>query len=426
MDVFSALDRLCGPSGARRIVGINPPLYDFAWFDFWAKPVGLLGLLGRLRDEGDEVSLIDCLYEGRTERTGFGRWKVLREEREKPAPYGGVPRRFYRFGIGGEELRARLAETKRPHAILVTSIMTYWYLGVFEALRAAKEVFPDVPVILGGIYAALCPGHASRSGADFVDTSSCLPGRAPLPMDLYPAPEYGVLRTSYGCPMRCGYCASRLLFPSFVQRPLGEIVEELESQLAIGTIRNLAFYDDALLIDAQKRFLPLAAHLARRHPGVVLHAPNGLHVGHLDVACCEALFSAGFRTIRLGLEGLDPSVVSSSSGKVGSNDYETAVANLQRAGYPPERIETYILVGLPGQSARDVAVSIDYVRGLGARPRLAEFSPIPGTPLFEEARRAHPEIADEPLLHNNTIYAPYVAGTIAPDDLESLKDRARH
>ena len=76
MDVFSALDRLCGPSGARRIVGINPPLYDFAWFDLWAKPVGLLGLLGRLRDEGDEVSLIDCLYEGRTERTGFGRWKV--------------------------------------------------------------------------------------------------------------------------------------------------------------------------------------------------------------------------------------------------------------------------------------------------------------------------------------------------------------
>ena len=198
---------------------------------------------------------------------------------------------------------------KRPHAILVTSIMTYWYLGVFEALRAAKEVFPDVPVILGGIYAALCPGHASRSGADFVDTSSCLPRRAPLPMDLYAAPEYGVLRTSYGCPMRCGYCASRLLSPSFVQRPLGEIVEGLESQLAIGTIRNLAFYDDALLIDAEKRFLPLAAHLARRHSGVVFHAPNGLHVGHLDAACCEALFSAGFRTIRLGLYSDRKSVV---------------------------------------------------------------------------------------------------------------------
>ena len=47
--------------------------------------------------------------------------------------------------------------------------MTYWYPGVAAAIRLARERFPGVPVILGGIYATLCPEHAQQhSGADRV------------------------------------------------------------------------------------------------------------------------------------------------------------------------------------------------------------------------------------------------------------------
>jgi hypothetical protein len=35
-----------------------------------------------------------------------------------------------------------------------------------------------------------------------------------------------------------------------------------------------------------------------------------------------------------------------------------------------------------------------------------------------------PRIADEPLLHNNTIYATYVAKTLPPQELQNMKDLA--
>ena len=57
----------------------------------------------------------------------------------------------------------------RPDLILVTSLMTYWYPGVQETIQELKSRLPDVPVVLGGVYASLCFDHAKQhSGADRV------------------------------------------------------------------------------------------------------------------------------------------------------------------------------------------------------------------------------------------------------------------
>jgi len=48
--------------------------------------------------------------------------------------------------------------------------------------------------------------------------------------------------------------------------------------------------------------------------------------------------------------------------------------------------------------------SIKFIRSCGAKPVIAEFSPIPGTPIWEEAVKASPyDIEKEPLYHNNTL-----------------------
>jgi len=57
----------------------------------------------------------------------------------------------------------------RPDIVLVTSMMTYWYPGVFEAIRIISDLLPGTPVVLGGNYATLCRDHAvQNSGADVV------------------------------------------------------------------------------------------------------------------------------------------------------------------------------------------------------------------------------------------------------------------
>ena len=59
---------------------------------------------------------------------------------------------------------------------------------------------------------------------------------------------------------------------------------------------------------------------------------------------------------------------------------------------------------LPGQRTEEVEKSITFVGQAGAKPILVEYSPIPGTPLFEKAKKMSPfDIGNEPLFHNNSI-----------------------
>jgi radical SAM superfamily enzyme YgiQ (UPF0313 family) len=129
--------------------------------------------------------------------------------------------------------------------------------------------------------------------------------------------------------------------------------------------------------------------------------------------------------LRLSLEGIDSYTGAAGDDKTGSSGYEKSVSALKRAGYPDERLETYILVGLPGQNTDDILRSIDYVKSLGGRPKITEFSPIPGTKMYELALKDCPQLAFEPLLHNNTIYAPWVLRSIPPEMMQHLKNRAK-
>jgi len=91
-------------------------------------------------------------------------------------------------------------------------------------------------------------------------------------------------------------------------------------------------------------------------------------------------------------------------GKVSEGEFEKAVRNLRAAGFSKQQIGVYVLAGLPEQSAESVAESVRYVDRAGASPYLAEYSPIPHTPLWEKAVSCSEyDLAAEPLFHNNTL-----------------------
>ncbi len=154
------------------------------------------------------------------------------------------------------------------------------------------------------------------------------------------------------------------------------------------------------------------------------HTPNGLHVREIDDECALMLKETGFRTIRLSLESIDPKIARAGSGKVARDEYLRTVRHLLDAGYSRNDCETYILLGLPGQSIDSVKETIDFVH-LRGKPKLAEFSPIPGTTSFNMAAEEMPELKTEPLLHNNSVYSSWISGNISPEELQELKDMAR-
>jgi hypothetical protein len=113
---------------------------------------------------------------------------------------------------------------------------------------------------------------------------------------------------------------------------------------------------------------------------------------------------AGFTTIRFGFESSNPMMQISTGGKVNNEQLHAAVRHLTDAGYKSEDIGIYILCGLPGQEAAEVRESIRYVQSCGARPIITEYSPIPGTTLWESAvNESHFDLQGEPLFHNNSL-----------------------
>jgi radical SAM superfamily enzyme YgiQ (UPF0313 family) len=407
---------------------INPWIYDVAAYDFFARPLGLLYLAGLLEAHGFAVALIDCLASPHARPGPFGTGRYPKEVLPSPPALVGFPRRYGGYGISEAAFRQKLAGTSRPAAILVTSLMTYWYPGVAAAIRLAREHFPETPILLGGVYATLCPDHARRhSGADQVITgpgeeavlqhlasllSISLPplNQADLEALPYPALHLATglnfipLLTSRGCPFSCDYCASCFMAPRYRRRSPLAVVEELLSWQKRLNLTEVAFYDDALLVEADTHLLPILQELARRNTQFRFHTPNALHARFISREVALWLRRARFATLRLGVETAAPGTDRLDQ-KLDEEELEAALRYLKEAGFTPKDIGVYLLIGLPGQEDEEVAASIRRVRELGSTPVLSLYSPIPGTKLWPEALAASPyDLENEPLYHNNSLF----------------------
>ncbi len=431
----------------RRVLLINPWIDDIAAYDLWAKPLGLLGLGALLRRNHIQVSLIDCLNASHPmmdqkppKIMARGDHKYYRTPRDKPAALADLPRQFSRYGISREAFEHDLGQQPQPDAILVTSRMTYWYTGVHDTIGIVKKRWPDVPVILGGIYATLCPEHAKAAGADHIISgegelkvlqllSRLWNWRPPYVPDMHnldslPYPcfdlldelHYVCLQTTRGCPYRCSYCASHLLSDGLRRRDPTRVIEEIKFWRDRHGVRHFAFYDDALLHEPQKLAVPLFKMAAGLE--VKFHCPNALHIRHIDDQLAALMMAAGVQTIRLGFEFADEQRQQSTGGKVNNRQFVQAVASLQRAGYQPQDIGVYILCGIPGQSKAELLQTINFVHAAGASPIITEFSPIPGSAIFDDIECQFD--LDDPLCHNNSLL-PCRSAELSYDDYEEAK-----
>jgi radical SAM superfamily enzyme YgiQ (UPF0313 family) len=427
-----------------QILFVNPWIYDFAAYNTWIEPLGLLEIAAVLRDSGYNVTVIDCLalHAGMPQPHADGSGKFAKTFVDKPAAVAFVPRRFGRYGLPIEQFETALDAAPAPDLVLVASGMTYWYPGVVEAIRRIRARFGGVPVALGGVYATLCPDHARHfSGADHVIAGpgvvaalrladeltghDSAPGRLAAPCS-WPPPAhdlisrpYAAILTSWGCPYHCTYCAGHRLQPAFVRREPEAVVEEIAACTRRGIYR-FVFYDDALLIDAERHLAPiLEGVLARRLPAS-FYPVNGLHARGLTAELALLMRRAGFVQACLSLETVDPGRQQATGSKVTTADFEAAVHHLKAAGFGPADLQGYLLAALPGQPLAEIEESLRFVLGLGVQAELTLFSPIPGTP---DGDRALPPGAD-PLLHNNTVY-PYLLGADYVRELQRLKEMAK-
>lgn len=424
----------------KKILLVNPWIYDFAAYDLWVKPWGLLKISSILKKRGFEVSMADALdrhhpFLGtKVKDQGGQTGRFFSEEIEKPEAYRHIPRKYRRYGAPEDAFRKMLPDD--VDHILVSSGMTYWYPGVEHAISILREKYKGADIILGGIYATLSYEHAVKnSGADIViknssleklcavlDTDADLSFRNILEenidMDHYADPGYSVLRISLGCPFDCSYCAQKKLGPPFFTKDIHRAEQEIRSLYERG-INTFAFYDDALLYDTEyfKRYLE---GISKSGIKVDLYTPNGLHAKYISEEVALLMKRTGFKNPILSLEVSDDKKGARWHNKVKKRDIEDAVINLKKAGFLPGEYTVYLLLGAPGTDLSDVDNSINFINSLGAKISLSEFSPIPQTKMALEFGAGS---RDEPLMQNNSIYPSFELNEWG--DVQQIKNKAR-
>ncbi|MBA7657939.1 hypothetical protein ES703_65882 [subsurface metagenome] len=107
----------------------------------------------------------------------------------------------------------------QPDIICITSLFTYTWRPVHDAIRTYRLMFPRAKIMLGGIYATLMPDHARLRAVDEIQVG-IVDEVEDLTPDYSLVPEWktSILFSSRGCIRRCRFCAAHVLEPKLVAK----------------------------------------------------------------------------------------------------------------------------------------------------------------------------------------------------------------
>ncbi|MBW2972342.1 radical SAM protein [Candidatus Woesearchaeota archaeon] len=399
----------------KKVILINPPRNElFPFIDTESQPYGLLKIGGLFLRKGYDVKMIDCggnEYDQvplKTIRCGIYRTK----EFTKPV---------YHLGKSYEELQKELETAGEPDEIWVTSSFTYYWESVHKTIEVCKQVYPKAKVVLGGLYATLCPEHAAKSKADLI-----LPGRyreadlSPTALELLPKrPLHAIIKYTRGCPNNCSYCAVTKLEGHKMEYMNEELfVWELEDKFYNHGIFFFDLWESNLLVRANDHFEKVLDTIIERRLPIQILLPEGLQTNLIYERLAKKMKLAGVVGFALPLESSDEKLCSERFHRPSSlNDFERAVRTLKKAGFQPPQMKIFILIGMPKQSISSMVRSCIKTLWLNCRVICLAFTPIPGT---EEYKNYGPLVGHKGLEELHPRLWPFANEEMEVEDLENL------
>jgi len=132
-----------------------------------------------------------------------------------------------------------------PSEIWVTSLFTYWSKYVKDTVQYYRSLFPNVKIVVGGVYASLMAEHCKEyTGCDEVysgvmkEAEKFSPAYELVKDENPHLVDYQIIHASRGCMRKCPFCGVWRIEPEF--EPKKSIREEIKS-------RKIVFYDNNLL-----------------------------------------------------------------------------------------------------------------------------------------------------------------------------------
>ena len=395
-------------------------------------PMGLGYTAAVLKRASYEVVVLDALVENIEQQTPIERRK-----------------NHSRLGMTCDEIKEFVIKCD-PDCVGVTSMFTSQFDNTVLVCNIAKEVNPDIPVIIGGAHATADVANCiNEKSIDFVVSGEgeevIVPlleaisknrslddipnisyidsngnkvvkpvtiysdvNKLPFPnRELFPMEKYLSARerhgkeltegirsasilTSRGCPFNCNFCSASDVFGKKLRvRAAQSVTDEIDELISKYKVNDIYLSDDQFLAD-RKRVLDILDQIISRNYGISFDAPNGLSPWLLTEEIIKKMKQAGFCQIHMAVESGNEWVLKNIVHKpVKLDRLPETVALAKKYGL---RVSAFLVVGNVGENAietfEQMKDSFTLMRKLGIRrPTVSYLSPHIGSVAYDVVRR---------------------------------------
>jgi radical SAM superfamily enzyme YgiQ (UPF0313 family) len=330
-----------------------------------------------------------------------------------------------------KQIKQYLADNK-PDVVGI-SCMTFLLIDALKVARTAKEVNPQIHVIMGGTHPSIYPEEmlsqpeidtvvkgegeyafseflaAFISGKDYAGIKGLgykengknilNPSREFIrDLDRLPFPDrdflpykkyYNVLGkgrevmtgllTSRGCPFNCIFCTPKDGKICRMRSP-ENVVQEIEECYAKG-ITDFDIIDDTFIIN-KKRTIAIADLIIKR--GLKITMDVRARVDTVNQEVLDKIAQAGCTRIRFGVESGDPEILKNLRKGITIEQAREAYKMAKKAGLITF---AYFMLGSPGETEKEIMSSIKLAKELN--PDFVQFlitTPFPSTDLYDLGR----------------------------------------
>ncbi len=257
-------------------------------------------------------------------------------------------------GASIELLRGKNIPQNPPDLILITSLFTYWWQPVWNSVRIYKKLYPEVKIMVGGIYASIMPEHCKKSGCEEVHIGLLEEAESLIPAyDLIQDCNFCVIHASRGCIRKCSFCYVHKLEPKFV--PKRSIKKEIVKPI-------VSFLDNNLLSNPYiKNILTELIEADVKNS----YCLSGLDAALVTQKIAKLMFKANFQDVRISFDRADE-----------EKTCERAITYFEEAGYERNKISVFLLYNYE-DTFKEVERRRRLIKDWGAHTIKQRYIPIP-------------------------------------------------
>ncbi|MFH1638065.1 MAG: radical SAM protein [Candidatus Woesearchaeota archaeon] len=340
--------------------------------------------------------------------------------------------------LGGDHVTALPEETLESFPHFDFGVFGEGEVTFLELLQELRAEHPSFSKIHGLVYrkGSLVVKNPPRSLVKDINEFP-IPAYDLLPMGKYLPPahhaifkERGIKLSPFtiffslrGCPYRCKYCASKVMWERKVRyRSAEKTFEEIDYLLKNYKIKCLEFNDENFIIN-KPRMKEILKGLKKRKEKYGMYWNCLTRVDSVDPETLKDMREAGCYFIRYGVESGDPGILKAMAKDITVEQVRKAFKMTNDAGIA---CSASFIIGYPGETKETFRRTLDLAKEIN--PTLAFFFvaiPIVGTDLYKEAKDKNlienpdwngwVQMAESPIMRTEKL---------APEELIKMRDRA--